>query len=109
MKHSESGFPPFCFVLHDVTDITATWPEKMEGEEGDLVETSVATGDTRKDTGTAEPFSEVRRRRKRARGTDMDTSEGATGGEGQEASVKRPSFPPVNVSTSLVSLWVPFI
>ncbi len=42
-----------------------------------------------------EPFSEVRRKRKHK---DMDTSEPA-----EAEAVKRPSFPPANVSTSLVS------
>ena len=46
-----------------------------------------------------ESFSKVTRKRKRAKETDMDTSEGAAGGD---SAVKRPAFPPVNVSTSLV-------
>lgn len=45
----------------------------------------------------SEGFSEVRRKRKHR---DMDTTEAPEEAE----AVKRPSFPPVNVSTSLVSL-----
>lgn len=60
-------------------------------------------GASEKAADTSGSFSEVRRKKKRARGADMDTSEGATGGEQEGSSVKRPAFPPVNVSTSLVS------
>lgn len=65
--------------------------------EGELVETPGELKGSEKATGTGESFSEVKRKRKRGRETDMDTSEGAGPG------VKRPAFPPVNVSTSLVS------
>ena len=45
-----------------------------------------------------EAFSEVKRKRKREKESEMDISESPA----VEASAKRPVFPPVNVSTSLV-------
>lgn len=56
-----------------------------------------------------ESFSEVRRKRKRPKVSDMDTEDdGAaaqgTGEEGlKEAPTKRPLFPPVDASTTVVS------
>lgn len=57
-----------------------------------------------------EAFSEVRRKRKRSKVTDMDTEDG--GGEAEhvsgdnqaltEAPAKRPVFPPVDASTTVV-------
>lgn len=56
-----------------------------------------------------EPFSEVRKKRKRSKVADMDTEEGGVVGaeEGDEAMTeapaKRPNFPPVDASTIVVS------
>lgn len=69
-------------------------PELVEAPEG-----------IKKAADTGETFSEVKSKRKRKRGADMDTSEpeGKAAGEMEGSSVKRPVFPPVNVSTGLVS------
>ncbi len=48
-----------------------------------------------------ENFSEVKRKRQRAKEASMDTSEGVLD-EDTVSSSKRPSFPPVNVSTAMV-------
>jgi hypothetical protein len=80
-----------------------------EGEASELpqlVEASGAQAEPGKVAGSTAPFAEVKRKRKRVRGADMDTSEGAGGDDSGESSVKRPAFPPVNVSASLVSLVV---
>lgn len=49
-------------------------------------------------------FSEVRRKRKREKDPDMDTSEStpAEAAAATPSTTKRPVFPPVNLSTSLV-------
>ena len=55
-----------------------------------------------------ETFSEVRKKRKRSKVTDMDTEDGAVAAEEMttEAPAKRPVFPPVDASTLVVSSYV---
>lgn len=59
-----------------------------------------------------ESFSEVRRKRKRPKVSDMDTEDGgpATQDTGEErlkeAPAKRPLFPPVDASTTVVSKYL---
>lgn len=65
-------------------ELKATGSEELP----ELVESSSGEASTEKEEG----FSEVKRKRKR------DTSDSV-----EPMDVKRPSFPPVNVSTSLVS------
>lgn len=52
-----------------------------------------------------ETFSEVRKKRKRSKVTDMDTEDGAAAEEEMttEVPAKRPMFPPVDASTLVVS------
>ena len=72
----------------------------MDREEEEEVLPLVEASEEPEKAGAAEEsFSKVTRKRKRAKEADMDTSEGAAGGD---SVVKRPAFPHVNVSTSLV-------
>lgn len=56
-----------------------------------------------------ESFSEVRRKRKRPKVSDMDTEDDGPAAQGteeeglKEAPTKRPLFPPVDASTTVVS------
>lgn len=73
--------------LHCVSN----WP-CVEGSEMEIESVKAASG--------SESFSEVKRKRKR---TQMDTTEASSEADLSSSSAKRPSFPPVNVSTSLVN------
>lgn len=71
--------------------------EEME-DSPELLEGSGDQEKPEKASNRGESFSEVKRKRKREKEADMETQSESDG-----SSVKRPVFPPVNVSTTLVS------
>lgn len=77
-----SHFATFFFTMEGVLESIDDQKPHQEGDDGEKT------------------FSEVRRKRKREKGLEMDVTEANEVGI---APVKRPSFPPVAASTTLVS------
>ena len=68
----------------------------------DVPELESVTEEASEMSAKPEPFSEVRKKRKRSKLTDMDIDAGVEEAM-SEAPAKRPVFPPVDASTIVVS------
>lgn len=90
----------FIFVLRHAINVhhACTWTYPYFTRDCRKMEELVAAPECQgsKCEGGEEAFSDVKRKRKRGKEPEMDTSESPAAG------AKRPVFPPVNISTSLV-------